>query len=126
MIRSKTTIAIPPGETIREQFEMLGMARSDFATRMGLSDQDLASLLSGEASLGEEIARRLETVLGIKASFWNELERIYREKIIRINKENALEAKDPDLGALGGNFSFLSGQPAMVGTKQYMAELARP
>lgn len=37
------------------------------------------------------MAFRLTIVLGIPAQFWNKLEAIYREKIIKANVENEME-----------------------------------
>lgn len=42
--------------------------------------------------LTPETAVRLEMVLGVPAKFWNNLEAIYREKIIKAEAENAMDA----------------------------------
>ena len=39
MKHSHSYIAIPPGETIREQLEYLGMSQKEFAVRMGMDEQ---------------------------------------------------------------------------------------
>lgn len=42
--------------------------------------------------LTPETAVRLEMVLGVPAKFWNNLEAIYREKIVKAEAENAMDA----------------------------------
>lgn len=41
--------------------------------------------------LTPEAAVKLEMVLGIPAEFWSNLEAIYREKLVKVKTENALE-----------------------------------
>ena len=91
MIRSKTLIATPPGETIREQLEMWGMTQKEFSVRMDLSEKHISRLINGKVRLTDDVALRLETVLGVEASFWSNLENIYREKIARIEEENSID-----------------------------------
>ena len=42
MHKSKTTIAIPPGSTIREQLLDRGMMQKEFAVRMNLSEKHIS------------------------------------------------------------------------------------
>jgi len=91
MLHSKNTIAIPPGATIREQLETRGMKQKEFAHRMGLSEKHISRLINGQVELTQDVALRLESVLGVPANFWNNLEVIYREKIARVTAENDLE-----------------------------------
>ena len=90
MYKSKTTIAIPPGSTIREQLLDRGMMQKEFALRMNLSEKHISRLITGQVELTYEVALRLESVLGVPAQFWNNLEAIYREKIVRIEDENEM------------------------------------
>ena len=89
---SKTTIAIPPGETIREKLQDRGMSQKEFAARMDLSQKHVSKLINGEVQLTQDVAQRLEMVLGVPARFWNNLEAIYREDLERVRVENELEA----------------------------------
>ena len=92
MIRSKHYLATPPGMTIKEQLEDREMTQKEFAARMGLSEKHVSKLINGEVQLTSEMAVRLEYVLGLPASFWNNLEAIYREKLAKVNEENEMEA----------------------------------
>lgn len=89
--KSKTFIATPPGATIKEQLEMRGMSQKDFAYRMGMSEKHISHLINGDVLLTQETAFRLEMVLGLPARFWNNLEAIYREKLKKVEEENAFE-----------------------------------
>ena len=93
LIKSKTTIAIPPGATIKEQLEDRELSQKEFAARMGMSEKHISNLIRGSVRLTPEVAMRLEMVLGIPARFWNNLEAIYREDIEKI-KSYARSTKD--------------------------------
>lgn len=92
MIRSRSIVATPPGATIKEQLIDKGMAQKELASRLGMSEKHVSRLINGEVQLTPEVARRLEMVLGIPARFWNNLESIYREKVVKANAENEMDA----------------------------------
>lgn len=92
MIRSRSIIASPPGATIKEQLVDRGMSQKEFASRMDMSEKHISRLINGEVQLTPEVAVRLEMVLGVSAQFWNNLESIYREKLIKANAENEMDA----------------------------------
>lgn len=91
MMHSKTLVAVPPGETIKEQLAYRGMSQKDFALRMDLSEKHVSNLLNGSVSLTPNVAFRLEMVLGIPAIFWENLEMKYRAALVRINDENNMD-----------------------------------
>lgn len=92
MVRSRSFIATPPGATIKEQLNDRGMSQKEFAVRMDMSEKHISKLINGDVQLTPETAVRLEMVLGVPAKFWNHLEAIYREKIIKAEAENAMDA----------------------------------
>lgn len=92
MVRSSSYIATPPGATIKEQLRDRGMSQKEFAARMDMSEKHISKLINGEVHLTQETAVRLEMVLGVPAKFWNNLEAIYREKIVKAEAENAMDA----------------------------------
>ena len=91
MLKSKSHIAIPPGATIKEQLENRGITQKEFAARMGMSEKHISKLINGDVALTYDVANRLEFVLGMPASFWNNLECLYREQISKVNIENSME-----------------------------------
>ena len=96
MVRSRSIIATPPGATIKEQLKDRGMSQKEFAARMDMSEKHISKLINGEVQLTPEVAVRLEMVLGVPAKFWNNLEGIYREKLIKAEAENAMD-KDEEI-----------------------------
>lgn len=91
MIRSKKLIATPPGATIKEQLSERQMSQKEFAARMNMSEKHISQLINGEVALTPETAIKLEMVLGVPAKFWNNLEEIYRDRMLRIEAENTLQ-----------------------------------
>ncbi len=91
MIRSRSIIATPPGESIKEQLDIRGMTQKEFAARMDMSEKHISKLVNGDVQLTPETAVKLEVVLGVPAQFWNNLEALYREDIIKAEAENAMD-----------------------------------
>ena len=94
MVRSRSFIATPPGATIKEQLNERGMSQKEFAARMDLSEKHISRLINGEVQLTPEVAIRLEMVLGVPAKFWNNLEAIYREKLLKVKLENTMDSDE--------------------------------
>lgn len=92
MIRSRSYIATPPGTTIKEQLNDRGMSQREFAARMDMSEKHISKLINGEVQLTPETAFKLEMVLGVPAQFWNNLEAIYREKLVKAEAEKSMDA----------------------------------
>lgn len=92
MVKSRSFIATPPGATMKEQLLDRGLSQKEFALRMGMSEKHISKLINGEVQLTPDVAVRLEMVLGVSARFWNKLEATYREKIIKANAENEMDA----------------------------------
>lgn len=83
-------IAIPPGETIKENMEFLGMNQEELAARLGITTKHLSNIINGNAPITYETALRLENVIGPSAEFWMELETQYQLDKARIEKEQEL------------------------------------
>lgn len=49
---------------------------------------------NGNVQLTPDVAVRLEMVLGVPAKFWNNLEAVYREKLIKVAAENVMDADE--------------------------------
>jgi HTH-type transcriptional regulator / antitoxin HigA len=73
----------PPGETLEEELETRGMTPSELANQMDYPLNTITEIIVGRGEITPEIAARLEQVLGISASFWNNYERGYRESLAR-------------------------------------------
>jgi addiction module HigA family antidote len=89
--RFKPDYAVPPGVTLAETLEALGMSQADLAKRTGRPKKTINEIIKGKAALTPETALQLEHVLGIPASFWNNLERHYQETRARLQEQKHLE-----------------------------------
>lgn len=73
--------AIPPGETLVEALESLGMTQAELATRTGRPLKTINEIAKGKSSITPETALQFEKVLGVPASFWNSLETKYQQAL---------------------------------------------
>jgi HTH-type transcriptional regulator/antitoxin HigA len=85
-------VAIPPGETIRENMRYLGMNQKELALRLGITTKHLSNVINGKDTITYETALKLETVLGPKAQFWMNLETNYQLTKTRLKREVDMEA----------------------------------
>jgi len=83
--------AIPPGETLQETMEYLGMTQVELAERTGLTVQSVNRIFKGEQPITFETAQRLEYVTGYAANFWNTLESQYREQLVKVAEARKME-----------------------------------
>lgn len=83
----------PPGATIEDILEDKGWTKREFARRTGYTEKHISQLTSGDASLTEEAALRLEKVLGGTARFWLAREAQYREALARVAADEALASE---------------------------------
>ncbi len=47
--------AVPPGETLKETIEAMGLTERDLALRTGLAAQTIAEIIKGKAPITEKI-----------------------------------------------------------------------
>lgn len=85
--------AVPPGETLLELIEDLGMGQKELAHRLGCTFKHVNEMVHGRASITEDMAVKLELVLGTPARFWSNRERRYREALARAAMDERLEAQ---------------------------------
>ena len=87
--------AVPPGATLLETIDSLGLTQKELALRMGLRLKTIKEIIKGIAEINAETALKLEKVTGIPASFWNNAEANYREGLARLKEA---ETKKEDIG----------------------------
>lgn len=81
-----------PGETLQEILEDRQMSQAELAERTGRPRKTINEIIKGKAAISPETALQLELVLGIPASFWNNLERHYQEFLARQREKELLAA----------------------------------
>jgi len=79
----------PPGITIQETLDELGMSPAALAQRMGRPVEDINEIINAKGAITPETALQLERVFNVSAQFWNNLERQYREHVARAAEEIA-------------------------------------
>ena len=82
--------AIPPGKTLKETIELMGMTQTELSKRTGLTVQSINRIYRGEQPIIYETANKLELVTGVPARFWNNLEAKYREQVEKIKEIDEL------------------------------------
>jgi len=69
----------PPGETLLETLEALGMTQVELAERTGRPTKTISEIVNAKTAITTETALQFEKVLGVPARFWLNLERNYQE-----------------------------------------------
>ena len=82
----------PPGETLLETLETIGMSQAELAKRMGRPTKTVNEIIQAKTAITDETAMQLERVLGIPASFWLKREQYYRESLARLAEEKRLKS----------------------------------
>ncbi len=81
----------PPGDTIQETIDNLGMNQNELAERLGKNIKNVNQIIKGKEPITSDTAIALEKVLGVPADFWLERERQYRRELTEIMFDEYLE-----------------------------------
>lgn len=73
----------PPGNSLLETLDALGMSQSELADRSGLAQKTISQIVNAKAPITEGTALALERVLGTPGRFWLARESKYREHLAR-------------------------------------------
>lgn len=92
-LKFKPNYAVPPGLTVSEMLEHLGMSQVQLAERTGRPLKTINNIIMGKQAITYETALQLEKVLGMPADFWNNLEKNYREALARLGETKKLESE---------------------------------
>jgi len=84
---------VPPGVTLLENLDYLGMTQKDLAVRTGRPIKTINEIIKGKTAITPQTALQFERVLGIPASFWNNLEKNYREMLIKQEERESLQGQ---------------------------------
>ncbi len=89
----------PPGETLQDLLDTIGMTKSELADRIGKTPKHVGDIIKHGAPITPTTAMVLEKVLGTPASFWNNRERRYRESLAWKDERKRLQK---EIGWLSG------------------------
>lgn len=90
-LKDERELLSKPGDTILETLEHIKMSQAELAERMGKTPSKINDIIYGKEPITLATAFQLEKVLRIDAQFWLNREMLYREKLSRIEQEEALE-----------------------------------
>jgi len=81
VVHQDPAILSPPGDTLQEHIDFLGMSQAELAERMGRPKEKINDIVKGREPISIATAVQLERVLGIPAVFWINRERAYRQAL---------------------------------------------
>jgi addiction module HigA family antidote len=81
----------PPGDTIQEHIDFIGMSQAELAERMGRPKEKINDMIRGREPISTSTAYQLEKVLGIPASFWMNRESTYRQELYELEQQEKAE-----------------------------------
>ena len=93
----------PPGDTIQEHIDFIGMSQAELAERMGRPREKINDLIKGREPITVPTAFQLENVLGIPAGFWLNSEKSYRKELYELQRQEEHEKKQDWLKAFPVN-----------------------
>ncbi len=86
-IEQAKSLLSPPGDTIQETIDMMGMSQAELAERMGRPKEKINDVIKGREPITTVTAFQLENVLGTPASFWLNREKEYRKQIYELEQQ---------------------------------------
>ncbi|MHA8101175.1 ImmA/IrrE family metallo-endopeptidase [Aquirufa nivalisilvae] len=93
----------PPGDSIQEHIDFIGMSQAELAERMGRPKEKINDIIRGREPITTATAFQLEKVLGIPASFWLNREKTYRKELYELQQQEELEKEMDWLSAFPVN-----------------------
>lgn len=85
---------IHPGETLKEILEDKNMLQEELAERTGFSPKHISEVVNGKKGISPKLAKSLEYVFGIPATFWINLQGIYDKEIIEFEEKNNISKNE--------------------------------
>jgi addiction module HigA family antidote len=93
----------PPGDTIQEHLDFIGMSQAELAERMGRPKEKINDIIKGREPITTATAFQLDKVLGIPAGFWLNSEKSYRKELFELDQQEKFEKKKDWLSAFPVN-----------------------
>jgi HTH-type transcriptional regulator/antitoxin HigA len=85
----RTDVLLHPGEVLEMELKARGLVKSAFAMDIKMYPSHMSDILKGKRNITEEIALKIEKVLGISAEFWMRLQVEYNISILRVKMHQA-------------------------------------
>ena len=98
MATKKTGISldliIHPGETISDVLEERGITQAELAARTGVSPAYISKVIAGKKDISSKFAMALEYALGVKKTFWLNLQANYDAELLELNQEMTITEEE--------------------------------
>ncbi len=88
--------AVPPGETLREVLDELGMTQAELAERTGRPSKTISQIVNGKKAITPKTAIEFERALGVPARFWMSREANYQTTKARLAEGQRLLNQEAD------------------------------
>lgn len=85
----KTDVLLHPGEVLEMELIARGLKKSKFAMDIKMYPSHMSDILKGKRNISEEIALKIESILGISAEFWMRLQVEYNISVLRAKMQPA-------------------------------------
>lgn len=85
---------IHPGETLSEVIVDRGMSQRELATRTGVSEKHVSTVIHGQKNISAAFARKLEYALGIEAAFWMNLQANYDRELLEFEEVTTVSEEE--------------------------------
>lgn len=89
----KDVMAFHPGYYVAEIIEDMGVSQAEFAIRLGTTGKTLSQLVNAQINLSNDLAEKLSAMLGTSIEFWLNLQSTFDEKVIEIDRMQAIDAQ---------------------------------
>lgn len=85
----RTDVLLHPGEVLEMEILARGLTKSKFAMEIKMYPSHMSDILKGKRNITEEIALKIENILGISAEFWMRLQVEYNISVLRSKTQHA-------------------------------------
>ena len=89
-------MATHPTEIIKDEIKERGMSQKELAERLGMQASNVSRMLREKETITSALAVKLEKALGIKSSFWLNLQAEYDKDVVAIELRNEKELASID------------------------------
>lgn len=91
LLQLERELLSPPGDTIQESLDEMGMSQAELAERIGRPKEKINDIIKGREPITTPTAHKLEKALGVSASFWLNRETEYRRQLYEIEQKEFLQ-----------------------------------
>ena len=80
-----TNVSLHPGEVLRMELNERKFQYNQFSILCGISIENLTKILNGRQNIDKNLAKNIESILGIESGFWLRMQRDYTFSVNKMN-----------------------------------------